>query len=282
MKAFQILPDEDGWPQDYCINASHRWTLPGVRCDQCGFVGGVAGVQYPAFSLPSDVDADPYLDSGPVTPECQSDLQAPLQRMWGQEVQLSPGTEFGPLIGKAWGKCGDVAWVNSGTPLVTAHAVEGLRELGVASNMLVPTELKWRSKTAPEYLELHIPAGLRLAPAYLSALGASRCIICGVMHFKAELPDRAARLAYAELENDPVLDAASLPLQWDLLRIQDWGGTIVASERFKIAAIKLGLTNIVFREIKIVGAGLQYDTALSNDPTHSATNETSSVRGSYR
>ena len=251
MKAYEIKPDDDGWSHDYCIDASHRWGLPGVRCSDCGFVGGVVGLQYPAYSLPGDIDPAPYLEGWPVTLERQSELQSQLLSRWGKDVMVSPGTRFGLLGGKAWGKAGDVGWVNDWTPLLAATAIDRLREVGINSLTLVPTQIKWRSKTAPVYLELQIPPGLKLNTAYIESLGISRCGVCSILWRGMAPPDRAARLVHAELENDPVLESSSLPLEWDLLRIQDREGTIVASERFRTAAIKIGLTNIAFRELTI-------------------------------
>lgn len=251
MKAYEILPD-DAWPYAYRINASHKWGLPGVKCSQCGFVGGGCGSQYPALTLPEGIEAAPYLEGWPVTPERQIELQAALLRSWKQDIRLGPGTDFGPLVGKAHGKCGDVGWVRLGTMLLADQAVKRICDAGVSPLTLVPTEIKWRSKKAPEYFELQILPGLRLAASYIHALGASRCIKCGILGYKKELENRAARLADAELKYYPVLDATSLPLQWDLLRVDAWEATIVASERFKNAVIQVGLTNLTFREIKVL------------------------------
>jgi hypothetical protein len=129
-----------------------------------------------------------------------------------------------------------------------------MSEAGIDSLALVATELKWRSKKAPSYLEIQILPGPKLSPAYVDELGGelTPCVMCGVLGPPPpELPDHSARLAYAELENDPVLDAASLPAEWDLLRVQGCEGTIVASERFRNTVVELGLTNITFREVKV-------------------------------
>lgn len=252
MKAYEIKPDEDGWPGAFGIEASHRWGLPGISCSQCGFVGGWVGLEFPALSLPAGLEPGPYLEAWPVTPERLAELRVPLVRAWGENVPLQPGLKFGPLVGKASGKAGDVAWAGVSTMLMSASAVEQLMRMGVLSATTVPAALKWRSKAALDYFELQIVPGLRLATPYLTRWGVARpCSVCGAEP-EPELPDRASRLAYAEWENEPILDAASLPAgDWDLLRIVGAEATIAASERFRSAVIGLGLTNITFREIRI-------------------------------
>src|SRR5207244_6717519 len=115
---------------------------------ECGFVGGRTGSEYPAFSLPDGVDPAPYLERWPVTPERLKELQEPLLRTWGEHVRLWPGTDFGPISGKAQGKCGDVAWALC-SMLFSASAVERLRQAGVPGLTLVPAQITWRSKKAP-------------------------------------------------------------------------------------------------------------------------------------
>lgn len=252
MKAYEIHPDEN-WPHKYQVIASHKWGLPGVECYQCGFTGGRIGSQYPSLSLPKGIDSEPYLDKWPVSPERQLELQTALLSAWKRAVKLHPGTDFGPLSGKASGNCGDFCWVGIGTVLLTKHAIKKLHDAGVLFLNLVPTEIKWRSKNSPEYFEIEIATVLKLAPSYLDALGAvSVCSKCGFSKATKELPDRQSRLANAELENCPVLDATALPEKWDMLRVEGWEAKIVASENFKRAVTDAGLTNISFREIKIL------------------------------
>ncbi len=252
MKLFEIKRDEDNWLHPYQIDACHKWGLPGVRCDRCGFVGGLGGLELPALSLPEGVDPGPYLDPSPVTPQRLAELCAPLLSAWGPDVPLQAGLEFGPLLGKASGRAGDVAWAGGCTALLSNSAVKRLRDAGVLSATTVPALLKWRGKTARDYFELQILPGLRLAPSYLCRWGTPRpCSVCG-MEPSPELSDRATRLAYAEWENEIVLDATSVPQgNWDLLRIIQAEPTIIASERFKSAAVDLGLTDIAFREVKV-------------------------------
>lgn len=252
MKIYEIKRDEEGWPHASVIEAAHKWGLPGVSCDLCGFVGGTVGLEFPALSLPPDLDPSPYLDASPVTPERLSELRGALARAWGENVPLEAGAEFGPLVGKASGRPGDVAWARLCLILLSEAALKRLRHTGVLAAIAVPAQLKWQRKTAPDYFELQILPGLRLARSYSTKWGIPiRCNVCGT-EARPELPDRASRLAYAEWENEPALDAGSLPAgDWDLFRIAGLEGTIVGSERFRSAVIELGLTDIAFHEVKV-------------------------------
>ncbi len=254
MKAYRVQSDED-WPHHCEIDVVSKWHLPAVKCRECGHRGWSIGVRHASLELPDHLEAGPYLTGGAVTSQRLSELRAPLLEAWGQGVALPPGAGFGPLVGKAWGNCGDVGWCTF-SMLLTADAAQRLREVGVRELKLVPTEIKWRSRRAPDYFEIEIPAGARFSPSWLQRLrlldGAVRCRACGYLRREfTELPDRKDRLAYEELSYYPVLHAPSLPADWDLLRVQDWEATIVASEHFRNAALEVGLTNISFREIAV-------------------------------
>lgn len=254
MKAYEVQRDDD-WPHNCEIGAASKWHLPAVKCPDCGRRGWSIGVRYASLALPEDVESGPFLAGGAVALERLSELRDRLLAAWGQDVRLPPGVGFGPLVGKAWGNCGDVAWCGF-SMLLTADAAKRLRGAGVRGLKLAPTEIKWRSRRAPDYFEIEIPAGARFSPSWLQRLrlldGALRCRACGFLRREfTELPDRKDRLAYEELSYYPVLHAPSLPAHWDLLRVQDWEATIVASEHFRNAALELELTNISFREIAV-------------------------------
>jgi len=254
MRAYKVQRDED-WPWSYEIAAHSKWQIPAVKCPECRSRGAAAGVRYPSLLLPEGVDPAPYLAAATVAPERHRELLAPLLRAWGQQVRALPGAGFGPLVGKAWGKCGDVGWAGFST-LLRSDAAERLRRAGIGNLKPVRTEREWRSRRAPEYLELDIPATARLSPAYVERLrlfdGAVRCRACGFLRRKfSELPDRKARLSYEELSYYTVVHAPSLPRGWSLLRIQDAETTVIASERFRDAALEAGLTNITFREVAV-------------------------------
>lgn len=256
MKAYAVSCDGD-WPHAHEVIAHSKWSLPAVKCAECGSRAWSLGVRYPSLQLPEGLAAEPYLHGRAVKLKVLSELRAQLLNAWKQDVPLPPGAGFGPLVGKGSGKCGDVAWAPFAV-LLSADAAQRLRRCGVTSLKLVPTEIKWRSRKAPDYLELDIPATARFSPLYLARLrlydGAARCSTCGFMRRRlTELPDRKARLEYQELSYYRVLHAPSLPLGWDLLRIQDAETTVIASEHFREAALEAGLTNISFRELAVQG-----------------------------
>jgi uncharacterized double-CXXCG motif protein len=202
------------------------------------------------LNLPDYLTPEPYVNRFPVTPERQFELQAALLKAWGINVLLWPGTDFGPLVGSASGKPGDFIWANSWTPLISTKAANLIHAAGVLGLSLVESHIKWRSKKTEQLLELQISPGVRLSAKYLEALGASRCTKCRILRWEKELPNRHERLAQAALEYSPVLDAKSLPEEWDLLRIEEWESQIIASERFRNGVARTGLTNVTFRELE--------------------------------
>src|SRR6266446_5331030 len=104
MTLYEIRPDDEGWGRrnNYLINASHKWKLPGVSCSVCKSTWGIAGEAYPAIDLSALPNQEFYKDCSPISLERLEELRRPIRSLAGADISFSPGTEFGPLVGKAY------------------------------------------------------------------------------------------------------------------------------------------------------------------------------------
>jgi uncharacterized double-CXXCG motif protein len=217
------------------FNAAHRWGLPGVQCPQCDAIWGGAGLQFPsgdASGLAERAELeDPHLERNFARFEYLRELVRPLLP---QGVPLEPGTEFGPLVGNAWGKFGPFAWLNPWTLLVRREVLERLPAEGLRGLEGHRTELRFRQKQSPELLELELMPHGRFHPDCLSEREPP-CARCGRKGIS--MPEQ------------PVLKEDSLPTHLDLFRLADLNTLLIATERFAQAVQRLGPCGVAFQPL---------------------------------
>ncbi len=220
------------------INATHRWGLPGLRqCPGCGATWSSTGHHYPCVDLSSLPAREEFVKARPEPFTEFSRLRELVRSLAPMGSELPPGTEFGPLVGSALGSFGPFYFQNPWTLLVQRDVLERLLAEGVRGLKGCRTELRFRQKKAPDLLELQIePHGL-LHPDCIPPEDRVPCSRCGRQGFS--LPD------------EPILDAASLPMDRDLFRLANFATMIIATERFKDAVQRLELGEIVFRELPL-------------------------------
>lgn len=220
------------------VNATHKWALPGLRdCPGCGVTWSGTGDEYPAVELSSLPEQEEFTKARPEPFNEFSRLRELVRPLAPAGSELAPGTEFGPLVGTALGSFGSFHFQTPWTLLVQRDALERLLAEGVRGLKGCRTELRFRQKKAPELLELQIePHGL-LHPDCIPPEERVPCARCGRQGFS--LPD------------EPILDAASLPMELDLFRLANFSTVIVATERFKDAVQRLELGEMVFRELPL-------------------------------
>ncbi|ATB44561.1 hypothetical protein MYMAC_000132 [Corallococcus macrosporus DSM 14697] len=148
---------------------------------------------------------------------------------------LPPGTSFGPLTGKATGRFGPIAWVEQLLLLVQPEVLERLEQAGVQGLVGCRTELTFRQKTPPTFLELQIEPRGRLHPDCIPPSVPPPCATCG-------------RHGFSRPE-EPILDAASLPSGVDLFRVGNFATMVIGTERFMEAGRRQKLDGITFREL---------------------------------
>jgi uncharacterized double-CXXCG motif protein len=150
------------------------------------------------------------------------------------DVELPPGTGFGPLMGRASGKLAAFEWLTA-VLLVRRDAMEHLQAEGVRGLLGCGTALRFRQKNPPELLELQIEPRGRLHPDCIPPEVAPPCATCG--RFALTRPD------------EPILDAASLPTDRDLFRVGNFATMLIGTERFIEAVRRLELDGLIFREL---------------------------------
>ena len=241
MKLFEILPDED-FRGDYDIDATHRWSIPGVKCNVCGWTGATVGGAYPTVLLPPGVPGEPYTKAWPVEPGRLEELTKPIRSLVAQELPVGAGTEFGPLEGNGRGKFGDAAWLNYSTLLLSQSAVAKLENRGVRRLRLAKPNIVLRSKKPFSYLEIEIEPRLRLDPAFLPGDAMQLCPSCGLLNMHRDK---------SGWDEDPVVLISSMPPGCLLSRIVGLEGNLVASEEFVEAVRSLGFSDITFREMRV-------------------------------
>lgn len=237
MRLFHVQPDDahGGKHQQYEINASHTWGLPGIRCSVCGVTWATTGVAYPAVDLAILPSPDQYGGLEPVTVEEFQELRAPIIRLLGASVALPPGTDLGPLVGKAWGKFGDFAWVNPWTMLIRHEVWSKLNSMGLRLPQVVTPKLEFRSKFPPEFLEFQVEPLASLSASSFSSLEPSPCPVCG---HDARKPEQI------------VAERVSIPSYVDLFRLRDFPTVILATEEFTEAVQDLNMTGISTVEVQ--------------------------------
>jgi uncharacterized double-CXXCG motif protein len=141
MSLFEVLWDDKKLDSGY-IEATHKWGLPGVSCPGCRDTWGAVGSEYPAVDLSFLSNESDYRVNRPVSLNEFKALRAPLVRLVPESAPLGPGTQFGPLVGKAKGKFNDFASVNLWTLLIRSELKAKL-ETRMKMPPTVRPELTW-------------------------------------------------------------------------------------------------------------------------------------------
>jgi uncharacterized double-CXXCG motif protein len=242
-EAVKFYQADEDTSQGYTGNlddAVNTWGLPGAQpCPTCRAGGGKLGLQFPCVDLSSlpEEERKKLSDPWPVPPEEMSrliELVRPLAPAW---AVLKPGAVFGPITGKGSGRFGDLFMQTPWVLLMRREALESLQEAGVRGLQGCPINVKFRGKDAPELLELQLRLYGRLHPACIPPDRKPPCPTCGNPS-KGKLPDPL------------ILDAATLPGDVDVFRLEEIPGFILVTERFVDAVAGLGLDGVKFRELE--------------------------------
>jgi uncharacterized double-CXXCG motif protein len=139
---------------------------------------------------------------------------------------------LGPLTGNARGRFGPLFSPDPWWLLVQREALEKLQAEGLRGLKGCRTELRFRQRNSPEFLELEILPTGRTQPDCLPPNRKPPCSRCHRLGLS--LPDAL------------LLDASTLPNDRDLFRLEDFSGVIVCTERFFDACQRLGLDGVSF------------------------------------
>ncbi|GEL69331.1 double-CXXCG motif protein [Myxococcus virescens] len=217
------------------IDAWHKWSLPGVHCPTCSATWSDVGHAYPCVDMSHLPERALFERARPEPFSEFARLRELVRPLAPPHATLPPGTGFGPLTGKATGRFGPVAWVEQLLLLVHPDVLSRLQAEGVEGLVSCRTELTFRRKTPPTFLELQIEPRGRLHPDCVPPEVPPPCGTCG-------------RHGFTRPEA-PILDAASLPSGVDLFRIGNFATMVIGTERFMEAAQRQKLDGITFKEL---------------------------------
>jgi len=218
--------------------ATRRWMLPGTRCPTCRNIWTSVGHSWPGVDL-SDLKDAKTLEKAHLEKDYAEfeRLREQVRPLVPPGMPLPPGTDFGPLVGTARGRFGQLFMQYSYILLIQREAAEQLQERGIRGLTPCPTALRFRQKNAPDFRELQIePHGL-LHPDCIPPEERTPCARCGRQGFS--------------LPEDRMLDGSSLPQHLDLFRVANFSTVIVASERLIEAVHQLELEEVAIREIPV-------------------------------
>jgi uncharacterized double-CXXCG motif protein len=244
MRWFGIWQEEDS-AQNYTFNVSHKWTIPAVRCDACGWTGRVSKAVYPRVNLPRTLKPKPYLNVFPEKPERIGELMAPILPLIPPGLPFGAGAEFGRLTGHCSRRKGDFTWTNYGVPLISRSALERVFNYGVKSIKTVKTDVFEGKNKAIDYLELDIEPRAHVDPSVLAPNALERCPTCGVLKLNSFPIDPK------EDEKPLVILRDSIPQECDLVSVWECADAILASERLIEAIKSLCLTGNSYVEMPL-------------------------------
>ncbi|MFY1824889.1 double-CXXCG motif protein [Myxococcus fulvus] len=217
------------------FNATHKWSLPGVECTDCGATWSSSGHDYPGVDL-SSLEEHPRLHAPwPTSVSEYRRLRKLIRPLAPQGAELPPGSSFGPMVGTAHGELGPLTWQGDYLLMLRQDTLEQLQARGIRGLLGCRTALSWRQQSPPALLELQIEPRGQLHPDCLPPDLPQPCPSCG--RLALQLPDA------------PILDASSLPTEQDLFRVGNFATMIIGTERFVEALRDLGLPGITVREL---------------------------------
>jgi len=224
------------------LNASHKWRLPGVEpCPVCDLQPeGHTMAQYPCVDLSGLPPAElkKLSDSRPVPREEFVRRRELVRPLAPPGAVLKPGAGFGPLQGTGSGYFGQLFLQNPWFFCIRHEALERLQSAGVRGLLGCPTQVRFRTRHAPELRDIQLELHGRFHPDCLPP-GEPPCPTCGVAR------------GYSVPE--PYwLDAASLPEHVDVFRLADASTLTIANERLVESVRRLALDGVVFKELERV------------------------------
>jgi uncharacterized double-CXXCG motif protein len=232
MHHFRIKEDRSSGYTGY-TDAVHKWLLPGIiNCPGCGLTWGGGTKTYPSVDLTPVLSLGDFEEARAEPFEEYERLCELVRPLLPPGAVLEPGAGLGPLVGNARGRFGPLYSPDPWWLLVQREALEKLQAEGIRGLKGCQTELRFRQRNSPEFLELEILPKGRTHPDCLPPNRKPPCSRCH--RWGLSLPKAL------------LLDASTLPNDRDLFRLEDFSGVIVCTERFVDACQRLGLDGVTF------------------------------------
>ncbi len=217
------------------VDGSYKWGLPGVICPLCKAIWG-GGYMYPSVDLTPVASLADFEKARAEPIEEYERLRELVRPLLPPGAVLTPGSEFGPFVGRGMGRFGPFVMPVPWILMMQREALEKLQAEGVQGLKGCRTELRFRQRTSPELLDLELLPVARLHPDCLPPRPPP-CSRCG----------RDA----VSLPKVRLLDAATAPSDLDLFRLIQFSGVIACSERFVDACRRLGLDGLSFQPLPL-------------------------------
>lgn len=233
MRVFDCNPDDTR--DDYELDGSSKWGLPGLNCPTCGETWATTGVEYPTVDISNEPFADEYTRLSPVSLEEFEKTTARIRSRFPAGAPLPPGTEFGTLTGAGSGPFPDFVWLVPWSLLIKRDAYAQLRAKNVRMPEAVAPELRLPKNQVNDLLVLEILPLVSLASASFLP-GDEPCKGCG---------REGRKLDVAVVSRD------SIPADVDMFRPRNFPTYILGTERFKQAVDELELVGMVFQELAL-------------------------------
>ncbi|HZH18290.1 MAG TPA: double-CXXCG motif protein [Archangium sp.] len=236
MRYFGIEEDKAAGYTGY-VDGTHRWKLPGIICPACKATWSAISNAYPSVDLTPVASLANFEKARPEPADEYERLCELVRPLLPPGTVLEPGTRFGPIVGKAQGRFGQLVSPYPWLLLIQREALEKLQAEGLRGLKGCRTELRFRQRASPELLELEIlPVG-HVHPDCLPSNRNPPCARCGQNRIS--------------LPRELLLDASTLPSQLDLFRLEDYSTEIICTERFVDTCKRLGLDGVVFHPLPI-------------------------------
>ncbi|WNG39572.1 hypothetical protein F0U61_42305 [Archangium violaceum] len=234
MRYFKIEEDKAAGYTGY-VDGSHRWKLPGIICPACKATWSAIAKDYPSVDLTPVASLANFEKARPEPADEYERLCELVRPLLPPGAVLEPGAGFGPIVGKAQGRFGQLVSPVPWVLLIQREALEKLQAEGLRGLKGCRTELRFRQRASPELLELELlPVG-RVHPDCLPSKRPPICHRCG--RNGLSLPDKL------------LLDASTIPSHLDLFRLEDFSTQLICTERFVDACRRLGLDGVVFHPL---------------------------------
>lgn len=234
MRLFKIGEDLSRTKAGY-IDAVRKWELPGVICPVCKCTWGMGSLQYPSVNLTGIPDARRYVEPWPVELEVFLKMRDEVWKSFPSLPDLTPGTSLGPSVGKPVGKLHGFVWGVLFATLLEASSLEKLKKTGLLLPASVKAELKFKGNKQ-EVFEFDLPLRGKLANPVYDGIQLDYCSACG--RDSSTLPDEI------------LIDAGSIPNDYDIFRVGNVTTIILVTERFVEAVTRLDIKGAVFEEVK--------------------------------
>jgi uncharacterized double-CXXCG motif protein len=235
MRYFRIEEDRSAGYSG-SIDGAHKWGLPGLLgCPACKATWGTNSKAYPSVDLTPVEPLANFTEARPEPIEEYERMCELVRPLLPPGAVLKPGAAFGPLVGKAQGRFGQLAAPYPWWLLVQREALEKLQAEGLRGLKGCPTQLRFRQRASPELLELELlPVG-RAHPDCLPPNREPPCPRCGRLGLTLPKP--------------LLLDAATLPNHLDVFRLEDFSTIVVCTERFAETCQRLGVDGVAFHPL---------------------------------